>query len=98
MMHAALPSSELPPPLQHTHHTPARHPHPRQARNARQTEQYLLDVSRHHGRGRLNVQWTSNYQDTPGYVYVIVGRILDLDAYGRVIPPGPHNGCGCAIQ
>lgn len=41
---------------------------PKQARNARATEQHLLDVSRQHGRGRLNRQWNSNYQDVRGYV------------------------------
>ena len=44
------------------------------ARNARQAEQHLLNVARQFGRGALNTQWRSNYQDIPGYVYVVIAR------------------------
>lgn len=81
--------------------SPARPPTRRrgpQARNARQAEQRLLNISRHHGRGYLNRQRNSNYQDYPGYVYVVVGRILDLRT-GRLVHPGmpPPQEC-CAIM
>lgn len=55
-------------------------------------------MSRQHGRGRLNVQQRSNYQDVPAYVYIIVGRILQMDAYGRVLPPRQPDCCGCSVM
>jgi hypothetical protein len=51
-------------------------------RNARRTEDHLLAISLQRGLGRLNVQWSSNYADTPAYVYCIVGRI---------VPPVQHQ-------
>lgn len=59
-----------------------------QARNARQAEDHLLQLSLRHGGGHLNKQWASNYADTPGFVYVIVGRIIGPDyAPGPAYPP-----------
>jgi len=42
------------------------------AANARFTENRLLAISKRYGNARKNVQRTSNYASTPGFVYVIV--------------------------
>lgn len=63
-----------------------------QARNARAAEDRLLHISAACGRGALNQQWTSNYPDRPGYVYVILGRPV-----GPGMPPPPPDAC-CTIM
>lgn len=46
------------------------------ASNARQVEDHLLRIARQCGNARLNLQGRSNYGDTRGYVYVILGRLV----------------------
>lgn len=60
------------------------------ARNARAAEDHLLHITAAYGRGALNEQWTSNYADVPGYVYVILGRPAGP---GARPPPPPDMGC-----
>lgn len=61
--------------------------------NARATENRLLHISAACGRAPLNEQWTSNYQDRAGYVYVILGRAI---VPGMQHMP-PQDAC-CAIM
>lgn len=63
------------------------------ARNARVAEDHLLRISAAYGCGGLNQQWTSNYPDRPGYVYVIVGRPV-----GPGMPPPPPPDACCTIM
>lgn len=58
-------------------HLPPSATHPPQARNARRAEDHLLSIAKQYGVGRLNRQWVSNYPDVCGYVYCIVGQVLN---------------------